>query len=96
MPKRKGAPKSGGRKKGTPNKKRIFVAERLAELKFCVVQNIIILYEAVDTPPEIKCKLLNMLLDYSAPKPVFEVQEQDESYTEEDAEEAEAVLANGH
>lgn len=96
MPRQKGTQKTGGRKKGTPNKKRIFVAERLAELNFCVVQNIIILYEAADTPPEIKCKLLNMLLDYSAPKPVFEVQEQDESYTEEDAEEAEAVLNNGH
>lgn len=96
MPKRKGDPKSGGRKKGTPNKKRIFVAERLAELNFCVVQNIIILYEQADTPPEIKCKLLNMLLDYSAPKPVFEVQEQDDSYTEAEADEAELVLTNGH
>lgn len=95
MPRQKGTQKTGGRKKGTPNKKRIFVAERLAELNFCVVQNIIILYEAADTPPEIKCKLLNMLLDYSAPKPVFEVQDTDESYTEEDAREAEAVL-NGH
>lgn len=91
----KGCVKTGGRKKGSGNKRRIFVAERLAELNFCVVQNIIELYSQADTPPDIRCKLLSMLLDYSAPKPVFEVQDTDESYTEEDAEEAEAVL-NGH
>ena len=91
----KGCVKTGGRKKGSQNKRRIFVAERLSELNFCVVQNIISLYSEPETPPDIRCKLLAMLLEYSAPKPVFEVQDTDENYTDEDAKEAELIL-NGH
>ena len=92
MGRQKGCIKPGGRQKGSRNKRRIFVAERLAELNFCVVQNIICLFEDPETPPDIRCKLLSMLLDYSAPKPVFQVQDNDESYTEEDASKAEAIL----
>ena len=96
MARPRGHPKSGGRQKGTQNKRRVYVAERLAELNFCIVKNIITLYEEPDTPPDIRCKLLNMLLEYSAPKPIFQQEKDDESYTEEDANEAELVLTNGH
>lgn len=65
----KGLPKSGGRKKGTPNKVTADFKNRLEELGFDPIQGAIDLFEDRDTPPDIKFRCIYFLAEFSFYKP---------------------------
>jgi hypothetical protein len=78
-----GHPKLGGRKKGTPNKKKVLRAEQvMAEMDYNPVREMILQAQNPDTPPDIKAKLnqeLNKLLNPPAKEQPTNTDELDES-----------------
>lgn len=65
--KAKGSPKSGGRKKGTPNKKTLFLADALTNLNFNLAEEIIASLSQISDPSQ-KMQYLLALLDYTHPR----------------------------
>lgn len=65
----KGLPKTGGRKKGTPNKVTADFRERVLEENFCPIKAAIALYEDFETPHDIKFKCIYFIAEFSYYKP---------------------------
>jgi hypothetical protein len=65
----KGLPKSGGRKKGTPNRVTQDFRNRLEELGFDPIQGAIDLFNDLETPPDIRFRCIYFLAEFSFYKP---------------------------
>jgi hypothetical protein len=63
-----GVPKTGGRKAGTPNRRTLEMASRLADLGVDPLDGIAKLLRAPKTAPELRARLLCELLAYLYPK----------------------------
>lgn len=64
----KGYPKSGGRKKGTPNKNRLKIQDELERFNFNVVEEAIKLFQENDDI-NVKLKIIDLLSRHSLPTP---------------------------
>lgn len=60
--------KTGGRVKGTPNKKTEAVMERLAELQCDPIEGMALIAMNADNPPELRGRMYAELAQYVAPK----------------------------
>jgi hypothetical protein len=60
--------KTGGRTKGTPNKRTIEVRERLVELGCDPIQGMAMIAMNSDNPPELRGRMFAELAQYTAPK----------------------------
>ena len=67
MPRPKGTPKTGGRKKGTPNLKTLVLRESLNRVGFDIVKELSDVYPNLDAST--KAKVLMSFLPYLFPKP---------------------------
>ena len=67
MARQEGTPKTGGRKKGTPNLKTLVLRESLNLAGFDVIQKLNDLYPQLD--PEFQAKVLLSFLPYLFPRP---------------------------
>jgi len=68
----KGSIKTGGRKAGSKNRVSNDLDQRLKEHDFDIVAEAIKLFKHFDTKPEIKFKTLQLLTEYTMPKPKSE------------------------
>jgi len=64
-----GHKKHGGRTKGTLNKYSIDIRAAVAEKKIDLVDLAMDLYHNIESPPEVKFKVIQLLFDFSAFKP---------------------------
>lgn len=64
-----GLPKTGGRKKGIPNKATLVVAEKLAALGFDPIENLARIAIETSTPIELQVRINIELASYVHPKP---------------------------
>jgi hypothetical protein len=60
--------KTGGRKKGVPNKSTLTFRAALANTKFDAAEELVQLYQT-QIPADLKLKILQLILEYSQPKP---------------------------
>ena len=67
MAKAKGSPKTGGRQKGSVNKKTLLLRETFEKLNFDPVKKLIELYPNLDDPN--KANVLLRLIDFTYAKP---------------------------
>lgn len=80
----RGAPKAGGRKAGTPNKRTQELSERLEEAMgkgWCAVTAMAVMSLEADLKPEVKVRLLAEVASYQQPKPRPRVVEDPERMT---------------
>lgn len=92
--KKPGSPKTGGRVKGTPNKKSLGFLEVLKAKNFCIPSKALELMEHPDATLEIKVKILEFIAAYSLPKLMpAQAKVEEEDFSDIDPDEAEAALA---
>lgn len=68
MPRPKGLPKTGGRKRGTPNKLTKAVIDRLAELKCDPIEGMARIAQDESAPVDVRARMFAELAQYVAPK----------------------------
>lgn len=68
MAKLKGSPKTGGRKKGTPNRLTQDVIARLQDLDFSPIDELVGMYREPSTPPNEKIAIARDIAQYVYPK----------------------------
>jgi hypothetical protein len=88
MTRPKGLPKSGGRKKGTPNKSTVKLSEIMLSSQFCMVKELIDLLPSLSK--EKQADTLLKLMEFVYPK--RKTTEESHRYVDEDQEEFSGVI----
>jgi hypothetical protein len=92
-----GLPKTGGRKKGTPNKVTANFRETLDVMEFNVCEEAIKFFRDPEVPPEVRFRLLDLIATYSQQKPKpIDILPPPDDFSDVDPNEAMKALKNGN